>query len=441
MLPWSLKVVFGLVFDNIPIMRRHSKPYLLLASILGIIGFVFCSFDGGVPSWRSFIAFGFLIQLGGASSDVLVDGIVVKSGRTSEEGNSADLQVLSWVCLGLGDILSNLIGGELATPYEQEGAAKMKLVEAGKLPISEVYKIPTTPLRWYFRMMLIFPALIFLLTIFYKEPLSKTKIAFKPIAMNLWKVIKTLLFTPAVLKPMLWVYFSNMSRIRMGAAWSLYNTQVLKLTARDMSYISTVSSAFFIIGTLLYGRFFKGVPYRKIFFWSQIGVIIMNFTSYMLIQRWNVAIGIPDYAFLLLTSCVDSVISRLNSMPFLVLAAQVCPPDMEATFFALLMSLSNLTAGQLPALWSKPVLDAYKVRKGNFVHFDKVNLINMALSVLPLFLVWMLPTYSAILTDEQKVELGIPVEEKTPEEKYRRKSESTASTKTLEMSDKEVEKK
>ncbi|KAI9136266.1 hypothetical protein BKA69DRAFT_1102498 [Paraphysoderma sedebokerense] len=91
-LPWSLKVVYGLIFDNIPILRRHSKPYLLLASLLGVVGFLACSFDGGVPSFGSFVAFGTLIQLGGACSDVLVDGIVVKSGREGGDGNSADLQ-------------------------------------------------------------------------------------------------------------------------------------------------------------------------------------------------------------------------------------------------------------------------------------------------------------------------------------------------------------
>lgn len=185
LLSWSLKVIWGLIFDNIPIRRQHSKPYLLIASLLGFIGFLACSFDRGVPTWNSFLAFGFLLQLGGASSDVLIDGIVVKAGRTGGDGNSADLQVLCWVALAIGDIVANMVGGVLATPYSNEGKAKLEAFKKGEISEDEVYSTPTDSLRWYFRLMLLFPTAVFVLALFYKEPKSKVKIAIRPIGDNL----------------------------------------------------------------------------------------------------------------------------------------------------------------------------------------------------------------------------------------------------------------
>lgn len=47
---------------------------------------------------------------------------------------------------------------------------------------------------------------------------------------------------------------------------------------------------------------------------------------------------------------IVEVLSRFKFMPFLVLAAQLCPKGIEATFFALLMSISNAAGATAMAI-------------------------------------------------------------------------------------------
>lgn len=150
------------------------------------------------------------------------------------------------------------------------------------------------------------------------------------------------------------------------------------------------------------------VSYRKLFFWSQVFAIFIAFLSYAVVRRWNVAIGIPDFAFLMLTNCSEQMLGKLNSVPFLILAAQFCPEKMENTFFALLMSLFNFSDIQIPSIWSKAILDNFNIQGGNFTQFPTVVLINLFMGFIPLLLIFMVPTYSAILTTEERVELGLP---------------------------------
>lgn len=51
---------------------------------------------------------------------------------------------------------------------------------------------------------------------------------------------------------------------------------------------------------------------------------------------------IPDYAFMLGDRTLLAALHELGHMPLLVMAARMCPPGVEATMFATLMSVSNL---------------------------------------------------------------------------------------------------
>lgn len=81
-------------------------------------------------------------------------------------------------------------------------------------------------------------------------------------------------------------------------------------------------------------------------------------------KRWNKLIGLSDVPFLFVSTAFVEVVSRLNAMPFLVMAAQLCPKNMEATFFALMMSISNQGMAQGQFL-GKVFLQMYNVGAKN----------------------------------------------------------------------------
>ncbi|KAI8899425.1 BT1 family-domain-containing protein [Globomyces pollinis-pini] len=117
--------------------------------------------------------------------------------------------------------------------------------------------------------------------------------------------------------------------------------------------------------------------------------------DYALVQRWNVAIGIPDVPFLFFSGAISEVIDRLNTMPFLVMAGQLCPQNMEATFFAALMSISNqgTTIGQFVGA---EVQKAYGMTAKNIDGYGAAILLRIATTVGCVLLIWLIPDTNAM---------------------------------------------
>lgn len=83
---------------------------------------------------------------------------------------------------------------------------------------------------------------------------------------------------------------------------------------------------------------------------------------------------------------IAPIIGRLTAMPVMVLAAQMCPDHVEATLFALLMGISNMsgsTGGYL-GVGIIAVLNTYGPRFENLATFVAIR--NFA-SLLPLVLI------------------------------------------------------
>lgn len=107
-----------------------------------------------------------------------------------------------------------------------------------------------------------------------------------------------------------------------------------------------------VIGVIVYEKFLKNVEVRTVIFWNVILSIIGAFLAYMLAMRWNVAIGISDYAFLIFTDVVFGAIQMaFSTLPILALFAKITPKRIEGTMYAFLTGASNLDQGVLqPAM-------------------------------------------------------------------------------------------
>jgi hypothetical protein len=81
-------------------------------------------------------------------------------------------------------------------------------------------------------------------------------------------------------------------------------------------------------------------------------------------------------------------------MPVLVLSARLCPPGIEATLFALLMSIVNL-AGLVSHELGALVTHWLGVTETDFGHLWQLVLLTNLTTLLPLPLVFLLPAVSA----------------------------------------------
>lgn len=157
-----------------------------------------------------------------------------------------------------------------------------------------------------------------------------------------------------------------------------------------------------LLGAILYQYGLKNYPFRDILFWAQILSCLSGVLDLALVLRWNLKIGIPDYFFVVIDASVSQLIGRLKWMPLLVLSSKLCPPGIEGTFFALLMSIDN--AGLLTSSWfGGLLLHVLKVTRTEFDNFWIAILIRNIMRISPLFLLFLVPRAdpnSAILPDE-----------------------------------------
>jgi hypothetical protein len=90
-LPWSLKVLFGLLSDLVPLFGSRRRNYLLISSISASLGLLFL-YLFPVPAGAHWLLFTWLLlpTIGIAFGDVLVDALMVETGQPRGRSSPVD---------------------------------------------------------------------------------------------------------------------------------------------------------------------------------------------------------------------------------------------------------------------------------------------------------------------------------------------------------------
>jgi MFS family permease len=377
-LPWNFKFVIGLISDNLPLYGYNVKIWMIIAAIFGLAGQVMFAFPALSPNMTLLTVSYAIIEYYGAVADCLSDALVVKNGRNDEEDSSSGLQSLSWFSLGIGGAIFTLIGSQMSTDTSKPGG------------------VSVSGARDFNKIMVIFPIGLIILMIFLKEKKTPFFPGLKTFMQQLVRLFVALFSPPfLVLRTMTWVVLSNASMLDLSGGTSLFVTSELKITPATQGYITVTSYAFLAIGVVIYYRFFRYTSFRRIFLGSQILLALIYCTDYILIKRWNVSIGISDVWFLFAGAAFTDIAQRLNAMPFLVMAGQLCPENMEATFFAMLMSLSN-QGGTFSSYLGATVLEHFKVAEGQYEGLPNAVLVRLATMLGVIVLIFLVPDTSAL---------------------------------------------
>ncbi|CAI0420966.1 unnamed protein product [Linum tenue] len=135
-------------------------------------------------------------------------------------------------------------------------------------------------------------------------------------------------------------------------------------------------------GVLIYQNFLKNHPLRDIVFWSQLLFSLSGLLDLMLVLRINF--------FVVIDEAVSRMIGRVKWMPLLVLSSKLCPPGIEGTFFALLMSIDHI--GLLFSTWlGGLLLHMLNVTRTQFDNLWFALLIRSMMRLLPVALLFLIP--------------------------------------------------
>ncbi len=357
-LPWMIKPLFGFISDGLPIFGYRRRPYLVLSGLLGMVAWLLLA-TVVQNAWSATAAIA-LSSLSVAFSDVIVDSLVVERARQESLASSGSLQSICWGASALGGLITAYFSGALLEHF-------------------------TT--RTVFGITAIFPLLVSLVAWWITEERTEHRQDWATVRGQIGQ-LKAAITQKSIWLPTAFVFLWQATPTA-DAAFFFFSTNELGFQPEFLGRVRLVTSLASLVGIWLFQRFLRAVPFRVIFGWTMVISAVLGMTTLLLVTHTNRAIGIDDRWFSLGDSLILTVMGQIAYMPVLVLAARLCPPGVEATLFALLMSVSNLASlvsYELGAL----LMQWLGITETNFAQLWLLVIITNLSTLLPLpFLSWL----------------------------------------------------
>ncbi|KAJ6329896.1 hypothetical protein OIU76_008676 [Salix suchowensis] len=345
-IPWVMKPIWGLFTDVFPVRGYKRRPYFIVAGVLGCVSAMMIALLGKVPIA---VALSCLVGMtaGVAIADVTIDACIAKNS-IEIRALAPDMQSLCGFCSSVGALIG----------YSSSGP------QAGFV----IYEVRSTSLQ------------------------SEKKKAMEDLQMALRGMSKTIKL-PQVWKPSLFMYLSLALSISTHEGHFYWYTDPKAGPAFSQEFVGiiyAVGALASIAGVLIYQKALKNYPFRSLLLYAQILYGVSGMLDLTFVLRWNLAIGIPDYFFVIAEECVTRIVSRIRWMPMIVLSTRLCPLGIEGTFFALLMCIDSL--GSLSSKWGGGVfLHLFHVTRSDFTNLWLVILIRNVLRFATIGLIFLVP--------------------------------------------------
>jgi predicted MFS family arabinose efflux permease len=312
--PWFIKPLYGLLSDFVPLFGRRRQSYFLVTSALAGCAGLLLAWGNWITTGQiwTFDVFGLtftlvegvaiftVMALGLAFTDVLTDAMMVESGRPL--GLTGAFQSVQWACITLASVLVGEIGGQLAE---------------------------SRSLRTAFLLAACFPlmSLSMGVTFVRETPARANKAAF----LETWQAIRAALRSREIWVVAGFIFFFWFSP-SFGPAFLYYQTDILMFSQQFIGRLAALGAVSGVVGALVYAPLSRRLPLKQIMHLS-IALGVVTTLGYLVYR---------DATSAVIITVVFGALSMIINLAFLDLAARSCPPRVEATFFAALMSVYNL---------------------------------------------------------------------------------------------------
>jgi MFS family permease len=297
-IPWLIKPIYGLISDFVPLFGYRRKSYFVLTAALAAASGGVLAVLGEHAYWPLALLFT-VMGLGLAFTDVLTDALMVESGRPL--GLTGAFQSVQWAAIYTATIGVGVVGGYFAEHRDLHSA----------FTLASLFPLVSLLMAW----------------IFVREP---------PVRSDAESFRETMVaIRQAVKEREVWVvagfiFFFNFSP-SFGPALLYYQTDVLKFSQQFIGLLGSLTAIGAVVGAVLYAPLSRRVPLRRLIF-AAIGIGVIGTLCYLFYRNRPIAVVIDT---------VFGCVGMMTQLAFLDLAAKACPRRVEATFFALLMSVFN----------------------------------------------------------------------------------------------------
>lgn len=373
-LPWVLKPLYGFLSDSVPIFGSHRRSYLILSGLLGSAAWAWLAVRGGAPI--AIVAGATVASLTVAFSDVVADSIVVERTRAAQErgdvGLAGDLQSFCWLAQSFGGMATAYFSGSLLERF----STRIVFLLTAVLPLlvtvfgARIREEPARPLGGDLMGSAGGTAL--------EKSLDNPRLATLERVRLLWSALSD----RRVLLPSL-VVFIILAKPSADVPFLFFLNNKLGFGPEMLGRLKLAESVASFLGVLTYKAFLKEVPTQKIFRYTTLAFVPLGLLQVLLVSGYNRRLGIPDRALAFGDDVALAALGQISFMPTLVVAARLCPPGVEGTLFATLMSIDN--AGRIIGQETGSLLTkVLGVTESDFTRLPLLIAICTASSLLPL---------------------------------------------------------
>jgi len=319
--PWMIKPLYGFLTDGLPLFGFRRRSYLAVSGLLGAGSWALLSTPSIVDSAPKALACMTLASLSVAVSDVVADSMVVERARNEPDSVAGRLQSLCWGCSAVGGLISAYFSGAL---------------------------LERVSVRQVFALSAALPLVTASVAMLIREKRAAAGTQISSGAKRLADALKK----RSVWMPTLFIFVWQATPSAETALF-YFTTNELHFGPEFLGRVRLAASAASLVGVLVYQRLLSSVSIKKVLVGVTLASIPLGLTQLLLVTHANRALGLDDKLFALADSAILTVLGQVGFMPVLVLAARLCPPGVEATLFATLMSIYNAasaTGSELGAL-------------------------------------------------------------------------------------------
>jgi MFS family permease len=300
-LPWIIKPAYGLISDFVPLFGYRRKSYLIIANVVAVGGYIWASM---LTQPGDLVIALMLTAYAMAISSTLCGAVLVENGqRLHESGTFVNQQ---WLWFNIAAMAAAILGGQLVQRLAAASALHVAAAIVAAAPFSVVIGA----------LFLIDEEKTSVNATGMRETLNGVVATFK--RRQLW-IVAVFIFL---------YYFSP------GMSTPLYYhmTDDLKFSQAYIGILSSIGSAGWVTGALLYRRFFEGLTLKNLL---NASIALGTVTTAAFLLFWN------ETSAAIISFCAGFS-AMLATVATLTLAADYCPRRAEGFSFAVLMSIINL---------------------------------------------------------------------------------------------------
>jgi MFS family permease len=312
---WAIKPIYGLLADFVPFAGSRRRGYLLLTTAVATISLttVYLLPLTSESVWLLlFLLLPAAVAI--AFSDVVIDAMMVTAGQ--RRGVTGRLQSIQWASMYAAMILTGIIGGALS----QAGLQQLGFLLAGLSCAVSLFAI------W----------------LLVREPqrtgkartLSSTTgeakfIPWRRAIAQMWQTLRQ----PGIAAIGAFLLLWNFNPFSSTVLY-FYSIEALHFSEQFVGSLTAWHAVGLLTGSVLYGVICRMIPIPWLIHGSIVAGVLAT------IAYW----GYRDATSGVVISLGVGVVYAIGSLIQLDLAARVCRPETVGTTFALLMSLTNLSA-------------------------------------------------------------------------------------------------